>query len=169
MLPGFFCNTTTYCFIQNKKLFILTISCSKGWGVSYCKTPLFLIKGSFLFFLSHRKSYSSFMSIIFLGFQKGYFQYLTLKGVGYKFICVISNIILKFGFSHRIMHVNPINTKFKCISRYLLRMETRCFWTLWKLAQAFNSLRKKNLYKKKGIFLKGCIIITRVSSKKAKF
>jgi ribosomal protein L6P/L9E len=65
------------------------------------------------------------MSIVFLGLQKGYFQYLKLRGMGYKFVNTSNNIVLKFGFSHRIIYVNPINTKCRFISKYFLRLEGR--------------------------------------------
>jgi ribosomal protein L6P/L9E len=71
------------------------------------------------------KSHSSFISIIFLGFQKGYFQYLKLKGMGYKFISANNQIILKLGFSHRIIYVNPVDTKCNFIHRHLLGLESR--------------------------------------------
>jgi hypothetical protein len=163
-------NTATYCFLQNKKLFLLVISSSKGWSVTACRGPYFIIREKkVFFFLSHIKSFSGFMSIVFSGLQKGYFQYLKLRGMGYKFVNVSNYIVLKFGFSHRIVYVNPINTKCKFISKYFLRLETRCLWTIKKIVQSFNSIRKKNVYKKKGIFLKGCLISVQVSSKKSKF
>jgi ribosomal protein L6P/L9E len=65
------------------------------------------------------------VSIVFLGLQKGYFQYLKLRGMGYKFVNRSDGVILKFGFSHRIIYVNPINAKCKFISRYFLRLEAR--------------------------------------------
>ena len=170
MLTLFFKNTITYFFLQNKKLFILVVTSSKGWGVSFYKDPYFLIKEKFVFFfLPYRKSYLTFISIIFLGFQKGYFQYIKLKGIGYKFISTTTTVLLKFGFSHRITYVNSIDTKCYFISRYCLRFETRSLCRLKKVGQYFNSLRKKNIYTKKGIFFKGCSIYTKVSSKKSKF
>jgi hypothetical protein len=170
VLSTFSKNTTTYCFLQNKNLFMLILSSSKGWGITLCHEPYFLIKDrKKIFFLPDKKSYSSFISIIFLGFQKGYFQYLKLKGMGYKFINTNNNIILKFGFSHRIIYVNWIDTECKFITRHILALETRSFWTSKKIVQSFTSIRKKNVYKKKGIFLKGCLINIQVSSKKSKF
>jgi ribosomal protein L6P/L9E len=149
---------------------MFVISSSKGWSVISCQEPYFLIKEKrVFFFLSHTKSFSSFVSIVFLGLQKGYFQYLKLKGMGYKFVNTSNNIALKLGFSHRIIYVNPINTKCSFISKYFLGLEARSLWTIKKIVQSFNSIRKKNVYKKKGIFLKGCLIDIRVSSKKSKF
>jgi ribosomal protein L6P/L9E len=162
-------NITTYCFLQNKKLFLLVLTSSKGWGINSYQKPYFLVKEKKVFYLSYTKSYSSFISIIFLGFQKGYFQYLKLKGIGYKFIHTINNIILKFGFSHRIIYINSIDTECRFISRYLLSLEARSLWTLKKIVQSFNNIRKKNVYKKKGLFLKGSLISILASSKKSKF
>ena len=119
-------NTTTYCFLQNKKIFLLIITSSKGWGIVSFQKPYFLIKqNKAFFFLRHIKSYSTFLSIIFLGFQKGYFQYLKLKGMGYKFILTNSNIILKFGFSHRVVYINFLDTRCKFITRHTLGLEVR--------------------------------------------
>jgi ribosomal protein L6P/L9E len=109
------------------------------------------------------------MTSIFLGFQKGYFKYLKFKGVGYKFVTTLNNLSLKFGFSHRIAYVNYINTKCKFISRHFLHLEVRSLLTSKSIVQSFNNIRKKNIYKKKGIFLKGSLIHTRISSKKSKF
>ena len=149
---------------------MLVLTSSKGWGITVCQKNYFMVKDkNFFYFLSHMKSYLNLMSIIFLGFQKGYFQYLKLKGMGYKFINTSNNIILKFGFSHRIVYVNAIDTKCKFITKYLLGLESHSLWTLKRIVQSFINIRKKNVYKKKGIFLKGCLINIRVSSKKAKF
>jgi hypothetical protein len=121
-------NIITYSFIQNKKLFLLIVTPSKGWGLISCQDPYVLIKDNFFFYaISRIKSYSSFISIIFLGFQKGYFQYLTLKGLGYKFICLKSGILLKFGFSHRIIFASAINTKCNFITRHIICLEARDF------------------------------------------
>lgn len=170
MLSTFSKNIVTYCFLKKKKLFMLVLSSSKGWGIILCQRSYFLLKDKkVFFFLPHMKSYSTSMSIIFLGFQKGYFKYLKLKGMGYKFISVGSNIILKFGFSHRVVYVNHIDTECKFITRFILGLETRSLWTLKKIISSFKIIRKKNVYKKKGIFLKGLLINIRVSSKKSKF
>jgi ribosomal protein L6P/L9E len=104
-----------------------------------------------------------------LGFQRGYFQYLKLRGIGYKWIYTHKNIVLKLGFSHRITYINALDTQSNYISRYLLKIESRSLWTLKKILQSFYNIRKKNIYKKKGIFLKGSLVNIKVNSKKSKF
>jgi ribosomal protein L6P/L9E len=151
-------------------MFLIVLSSCKGWGIISCQKFYSLIKKTKVFFLSSSiKTYLSFLSIIFLGFQKGYFQYLKLKGIGYKFINTNKNIILKLGFSHRIVYINFIDTKCKLITKYLLSFEARSIWSIKKIINSFNIIRKKNMYKKKGIILKGSLIAVRISSKKAKF
>ena len=170
MLSTFSKNIITYCFLQKQKKFVLIITPCRGWGIISSQNVYFLMKErKTFFFLSYLKSYVSFLATIFLGFKKGYFQYLKLKGMGYKFINTSNNIIIKFGFSHRQIYINFIDTKCKFITKFLLRLEARSFFTIKKIVHSFISSRKKNVYKKKGIFLKGSLIDIRVSSKKSKF
>nr|QFP99045.1 ribosomal protein L6 [Rhizaria sp.] len=170
IMHNFSNNTVSYCFLQNKKLFSLILSVSKGWGVISFKKYFFLIKNhEFYPLLLQNKSYFNFLIIVFLGFQKGYFQYLKLKGMGFKFIIAKNNIILKFGFSHRIVYINYTSVYCQFITKYLLYLESRSLWTLKKVNQLFSIIRKKNVYKKKGIFLKGTFINIKISSKKSKF
>ena len=89
--------------------------------------------------------------------------------MGYKFININNTVILKFGFSHRVIYVNTLDIKCKFITKYSLGLEARSLWVLKKVVQSFYSIRKKNVYKKKGIFLKGCLITIAVSTKKSKF
>lgn len=163
-------NTVTYCFLQNKKLFMLILSSSKGWGILCFQRMFFLIKKNELYsFLPYNKAYLTFLTIFFIGFQRGYFQYLKLKGMGYKFIRAGTNFLLKFGYSHRIVYINYADVYCKFLTKFILRLETRSLWLLSKITYAFSNIRKKNMYKKKGIFLKGALITLKSSSKKSKF
>lgn len=117
----------------------------------------------------NEKSLISLLALTFLGFQKGYFNYLKLKGMGFKFKHCESNIFLKFGLSHRIVYSTYINTYCLYINKYLIYLETRSFWDLIAVRQFFNSIRRNSTYKKKGIFLKGSLINIKSSSKKSKF
>jgi ribosomal protein L6P/L9E len=159
----------TYSFLKNKKIFGLVISPNKGWGFLELKQYFLLKKDQLHPIVLNHKSYLSFLTIIFLGFYKGYFRFLKLKGMGYKFIRLKNNIIFKFGFSHRLIYSNYINIYCLYISKYLLRLESRSYWQLINVTNSFTNIRKNNMYKKKGIFLKGSIINIKISSKKSKF
>lgn len=163
-------NIVSYCFLQKNKLFGLILSVRKGWGIINFPKSFFLIKEKELhFFLSYNKTYLIFLSNVFLGFQRGYFIFLKLKGIGYKYMWVKQDLILKFGVSHRIIFINYLNLYCKFINKYALFYMTRSFGLLKNLVQSFKKIRKENNYKKKGIFLKGSLITLKVSSKKSKF
>jgi|TARA_B110000503_G_C7127825_1_gene405464 ribosomal protein L6P/L9E len=89
--------------------------------------------------------------------------------MGYKFINVSNNIVLKFGFSHRIIYSVYSNIYCLFINKYLIKLESRSFSDLKKVVYLLRSIRKNSMYKKKGIFLKGSLISLKISSKKAKF
>jgi len=129
-----------------------------------------LLKNKKLFSIAFKKrSYFSLLKIIFWGFNKGYIQYLKLKGMGYKFVHISNNIILKFGFSHRIIYAVYSNVYCLFINKYLIRLESRSFLDLKRVIDSLSNVRKNSIYKKKGIFLKGSLISLKISSKKAKF
>ena len=159
----------TYYFIKNKIIFVLVISVNKGWGFLKLKQYFFIKKSQLYYIVVNNKSYLSFLTIIFLGFYRGYFRFLKLKGMGYKFIRLKDNIIIKFGFSHRLIYMNQINIYCLYISKYTLRFESRSCWQLIKVANYFTNIRKNNVYKKKGIFIKGSVNTIKTSSKKSKF
>jgi len=129
-----------------------------------------LLKNKKLFSIAFKKrSYFSLLKIIFWGFNKGYIQYLKLKGMGYKFVHISNNIILKFGFSHRIIYAVYSNVYCLFINKYLIKLESRSFLDLKRVIDSLSNVRKNSIYKKKGIFLKGSLISLKISSKKAKF
>ena len=74
----------------------------------------------FSVYLYNDLGHLSFISSIFLGFQKGYFYYLKLKGMGYRFLIRNNNVILKIGFSHRVIYVISADTACRFISRYTI-------------------------------------------------
>lgn len=162
--------TVSYYFKQNKKLFGLVLSSYKGWGILLLKQDFFLIKKNELYpIVLASKSYLTLLTVIFLGFYRGYFKFLKLKGMGYRFINIKNNIIFKFGFSHRIIYINYVDIYCLFISKYILRFESRSLWLLTKVINCFKNIRKNNVYKKKGIFFKGFLISIKISSKKSKF
>ena len=160
-----------YCFNKNSNLFLILISNLQGWGLVQLKYKFFIIKANKLFIynlLALIKSYISFLINFFLGFFKNYFQYLKIKGMGFKIILVGLNLLLKLGFSHRIIYICMNNWRFQYLNKQLLKINSRCFFTIKNFVYSFQKIRKLNSYKKKGIFIKGSIIKIKVSSKKAK-
>jgi hypothetical protein len=78
-------------------------------------------------------------------------------------------IILKIGYSHRILFLASVDMELTYFNKYLLKLDCRSLVQLKQSVQSFLRTRKSNAYKKKGIFIKGSIIKVKLSSKKSKF
>jgi hypothetical protein len=163
-------NTVFYCFNHNKKLFGVVISSLKGWGLVNYKYKICLVKDKFFYLFPFYSNdiFNSFDSLVF-GFQKGYFQYLQLKGMGYKFILTNNILALKVGYSHRILFMSSLNIRCIYVTKQLLKINCRSLNQLKTVSFFFLKARKQNIYNKKGIFIKGSIFQTKLSSKKSKF
>jgi hypothetical protein len=163
-------NIVFYYFNYNKKLLGVVISSIQGWGIINYKYKIGLIKNKIVYLSSQytKNIFNRFESLVF-GFQRGYFQYVQLKGIGYKFILANLVLSLKLGFSHRSLFINGLNLKCVFVTKYLLKINSRSLNQLKKISFFFNKTRKHNIYNKKGIFIKGSIIQTKLSSKKLKF
>ena len=163
-------NVITYYFSHHTKVIGLILSVSKGWGLINLKYKVGLIKNTELhLFPVQNKSSINWLKSILFGFQKGYFQYIHLKGMGFKFIVIKNIIILKLGYSHRILCLSRKDTQVLYLNKYLIKIDCRSIFQLKKIVHSFLKIRKNNAYKKKGIFIKGSIVKLKLSSKKSKF
>jgi len=89
--------------------------------------------------------------------------------MGYKFAIYNKKIIIKLGYSHRIL-IKEIKNVLMCYkAKQLLLLKSRNLGELSKLMFSLKLLRKVSSYKKKGVFLKGFIIKLKTSNKKSKF
>lgn len=159
-----------YCFTQNEKLFGLFITATKGWFIISFNTLITIVNKFEFYFLSVKYKYYLGVCIsILLGFKKSYHQYIILKGIGYKFLRDDNKIFLRFGYSHRIVYISYINIYCNIINKNILSLESRSIWELKKVNFFFTQLRKKNVYKKKGLFVKGFLHSIKNSGKKSKF
>jgi len=133
---------------------------------------IFLKENSFLNVVKDKKVVSSYKVLIenfLMGFYRYYFQYVQLKGMAYKSIVLFSNLIFKLGYSHRIMYVSCKDLKLLYVSKQSLMVLGRSINRVKNIVYNLQCLRKINVYKKKGIFLKGSIVKIKQSSKKSKF
>jgi hypothetical protein len=163
-------NVVIYSVSYEKKLFGLVLSVSKGWGLINMAVSLSLISNyKILIFSKFKKSYLHWIESLLLGFHAGYYQYIVLKGMGFKFIHVKDSIILKIGYSHRILFYLSSNILCTYLTKYTLKVNCRSINKLTQLIKFFLVTRKKSGYKKKGIFIKGSTHKIKLSSKKSKF
>jgi ribosomal protein L6P/L9E len=104
-----------------------------------------------------------------LGCYKNFIQRLKLKGMGYKTTVVGLNVVFKLSQSHRLVYKIKQNVKIIYLHKQLLVLKSKSLCLLKTLVFFFQKFGKKNVYKKKGIFLKGCLVAIKINSKKSKF
>jgi ribosomal protein L6P/L9E len=158
---------TVYSIKKKKNYFLLFLSISQGWGVTKICSKLLPRYGFRFIFFS--KVHSCFFSNLFLGFFRTYFYFLKLKGMGFKMLFHLQCIILKLGYSHRILFVRQKEITFTYLNRRSLKIEGRSLSLIKTSLFKFMLLKRKSVYKKKGIFLKGSTLSFKITSKKSKF
>ena len=144
---------------------MLFLSISQGWGINKI-----LVSGNISFkVIVFSTIQLVFFSNLFLGFFRNYFYYLKLKGMGFKMLSHAVGIIVKLGYSHRILFVRQKEISLTYLNKYLLKIEGRHLMLLKTVLFQFMRLRVRSVYKKKGVFLKGSILRFKITSKKSKF
>lgn len=154
-----------YLFRSSNLYLLLIISNLVGWKLIQIKNNFILLKNSADFFCF----YSLYIKKKFLGKYKPYFHNLNLKGMGYKISVVQSSLVLRLGQSHRLVYIVQKNVKIFYLNRQSFNIISDSLITLKQIVYFLQKFGKKNVYKKKGIFLKGAIFVAKVSSKKSKF
>ena len=139
--------------------YLLFISNNNGWCVQ---------KLSFTS-LNYLKSFESNLLNLFLGYLKPIFVFLKIKGMGFKAIFLKNALIFKLGFRHRIVLVIPYDICLIYLTKHKLQIASRLYSNLVNLEYGISNLRKKNSYKKKGIFRKGVIVVLKLTRKKSQY
>ena len=118
---------------------------------------------SSLFFTYKRK-----INQIFFGLAIGYHKILSLEGVGYKAeICSISNSLeFKLGFSHEIKTLVPKNVLVYCPKETLILLKSESSDLLGTLSANFQKYKSPDVYKNKGILIRGKFLQTKKLKKK---
>ena len=148
-----------YLLKKQQNNYLLFISNNNGWGV---------LKLSFTS-LNYFKSFESNLLNIFLGYLKPIFVFLKIKGMGFKSIYFKKGLIFKLGFRHRIVLVMPYDICLIYLTKHKLQIAGRLYSNLVNLEYSISNLRKKNSYKKKGIFRKGIIVVLKLTRKKSQY
>ena len=142
-----------------------------GWGIIEIKSKYILLYNKFFYlynFLIFLNTYTSFLINFFFGFYKNYSLFLKIKGIGYKIISIGLNLLIKLGFSHRILYLFKKNVRFFLNNKQSILIKSRSLSEIKNILFIFQKIRQVNTYKKKGIFIKGSIIKIKVSKKKSK-
>jgi ribosomal protein L6P/L9E len=160
-----------YFFNTKSKLFLIIISNLQGWFIICVKYNFILVKSNKLYIynlLDFIKTYIYYLINTFIGFLKNYFQYVKLKGMGYKVMVLTSNFSLKLGFSHRILYLCSNDLRINYLNKQLIKIESRSLLSIKSIIYLFQNIRKMSAYKIKGVFLKGSVVSIKINTKKSK-
>jgi ribosomal protein L6P/L9E len=89
--------------------------------------------------------------------------------MGIKMLCCENGVVFKLGFSHKLLLLKLLDSKFFFITRKSLMVRGRNGSLLRDLVSGLAQLRTTAVYKKKGVFLRGSIGQLKLTSKKSKF
>jgi ribosomal protein L6P/L9E len=89
--------------------------------------------------------------------------------MGYKTTMAALNLVFKLSQSHRLVYKIQKDIKIIYLHKQALIFKTKSLDLLKKIVFFLRKFGKKNVYKKKGVFLKGSVISVKINSKKSKF
>ena len=115
------------------------------------------------------KAKNTFFDIFLFGLIKGFKIYLEIHGTGYKFRLIntktLFGLILRIGYSHLLL-INLIhNFRLSFFNKSSLCFYTNDLWYLNNNLYCLSIIKKKNNYKKKGIYWKNAIYTLKKSKK----
>ena len=161
-----------YGFKKKNEWFMLLLSFLQGWVlVKYLFIGLMVDRYKISLFRSIgllNARLSLFFNIVF-GLYKNYKHHIKFKGVGFKGAVIGDRIVLKIGFSHRVLFIRVSGLKILYKQRQEFILISRDYFVLKNIVYIFKNIRKINSYKKKCLFTKGSLYRLKLSSKKSKF
>ena len=112
-------------------------------------------------------SFSLFNNFVF-GLIKSYFKYFQLRGRSFRYVFSFTNLILKFGFSHKVFYILSNNLCITLINKQVLKISGKSLQKLKSIFFDLHCIRRFDKYKGKGLLYYKDSFILKVSSKKAK-
>jgi ribosomal protein L6P/L9E len=117
-----------------------------------------------LYYTNIKLIHNAFLSVL-----SGHLKFLELKGVGFKYRIKKNKLFLILGYSHITIYELPNNVFINILTNKLLKIFSN---NLLILNRVIYSLKKKkifNIYKGKGIVLKGEVLIFKEGKKSTRF
>jgi ribosomal protein L6P/L9E len=108
---------------------------------------------------------------LFLSVLSGHLKFLELRGVGFKYKIKKNKLFLILGYSHLITYELPNNIFVKLFKHYskVIKIFSNNLLLLNKVIYALKKKKIFNIYKGKGIVLKGEILISKEGKKSTRF
>jgi ribosomal protein L6P/L9E len=105
----------------------------------------------------------------FLGVLSGHSKFLELKGVGFKYRIKKNKLFLILGYSHIVVYELPNNTFVKVLTNKLIKIFSNNLLILNKVIYDLKKRKVFNVYKGKGIVLKGEVVLVKEGKKSTRF
>ncbi|QXK91805.1 50S ribosomal protein L6 [Neoehrlichia mikurensis] len=112
-------------------------------------------------------TYRSCINNLIQGYGQEFCIELEVKGVGYKIENYdTKSLLISLGYSHSIIYLIPNDIDVKCIKSTQVLIKGINKEKVSMLASEICSLRKYNVYKGKGVFIKGKVMLKKEINKK---
>jgi ribosomal protein L6P/L9E len=105
----------------------------------------------------------------FLSVLSGHLKILELRGVGFKYRIKKNKLFLILGYSHVTVYELPSNLFVKILTNKLIKLFSNNLLVLNKVIYALKKKKAFNIYKGKGIVLKGEVLIIKEGKKSTRF
>jgi hypothetical protein len=160
--------SASFIFFSFGFYFIVILTNEFGWLIlKISSSEWFLLKKTSLQTLAlSSKSFIKLFNYTNFSLFKPYVYYLKVIGRGYKFTFKTNKLVMRIGFSHKIIFKVPKNITFYFLKRYNFFLYGRSFLKIRNLMYKFLFLKKKSLYKRKGLFSKGTYFKLKKNNKK---
>jgi ribosomal protein L6P/L9E len=114
-------------------------------------------------------TYTKILNNLFQSVLTGHLKYLELKGVGFKYKLSGNKLFCILGYSHVISYFLPSNILVVLINNKLLKLFSNNLIILNKVIYDLKKKKKINVYKGKGIIIKGEVLIMKEGKKSNAF
>lgn len=137
-------------------------------NIQYNFKGLDIVFGETYILLKSKVSFNLLIGLLqgaYIGVTEGYFLELDFIGVGYRFIILNKKIVLRLGYSDNITYFLPLNVKILGYKKKMLLFGLTLN-EINNLKYALCNLRVVNIYKGKGVVLKGEVVKLKVGKQR---
>jgi len=117
-----------------------------------------------LYYTNIKLLHNAFLSVL-----SGHLKFLELRGVGFKYKIKNNKLFLILGYSHVTIYKLPSNIFIKILNSKIIKIFSNNLAILNKAIYYLKKKKSFNVYKGKGIILKGEVLIVKEGKKSTRF
>lgn len=161
--PNVNVETVSILYFLNGLVILFLISATRGWGVTIIAERDFVDHkcNALLFF----KSYFSLLNNFKFGFFRSYFYKVKLKGMGFKVLVHSGGLILKIGYSHKVVILKESAVTVVYKFKQLLLIKSRQSSCIQSWLYNICGIKPRSVYNQKGFSIKGEKKVIKASNK----